>query len=278
MNFKRVLRQDISLVVFVALLTSTAYSTGGLLSLVLSLILIGVLAAFISMVKGVDVLIIYLTFSLFLVAIAQIASGWAGIAIILTLGVFLAIRGLVNLPINRNNMIKLGVIVAILSAIYALVPHPFGLIGFGVASAVLLGLLAWSGVISLYVVYLLITKPKMGLSVLVSRIRSSWEMGMQRVAEEAAARDVEMSRSVEEARFPQEETMPQEPAMRVTTPGQPQPAQQLSVEVMRYLNFLRSLEENYKTGKINEAVYNRLRNEYVNRLMELGYQVEGSSR
>ncbi|MCS7095295.1 MAG: hypothetical protein NZ988_05785 [Thaumarchaeota archaeon] len=278
MSLKQILRRDVFVVIFVALLTSTAYSVGGLLSLVLTLLVIGVLAAFVSMVKGVDVLIIYLVFSLFFVAIAQLASGVLGIVIILSIALFLAIRGLVNVPVNRNNLIKLGVIVAGPSVVYAVTPYPFGLIGFGAATALWLGLLAWSGAISLYVVYLLITKPRMGVSVLISRIRSSWEIGVQRVVEEGAVREAEVPRPVEERGYAEEAVRAQPTSVSGVPPEQPSQPAQIPVEVTRYLTLLRSLEENYKSGKINEAVYDKLKNEYVNRLMELGYRVEGSSR
>ncbi|MCX8203327.1 MAG: hypothetical protein N3H32_03305 [Nitrososphaeria archaeon] len=273
MKLKQFLRRDIFVATFIALLTSAAYATGGVLSLILTLIIIGVLAAFVSMVKGVDVLIIYLVFSLFLVAVAQLASGVAGLVIVLAVALFLATRGLVNIPLKRDNLIRLAVIAAVPSVVYGVVPHPFGLIALGAATAALLGLLAWSGAISLYVVYLLLTKPKMGLNVLVSRIRSSWEIGVQRVTEEATRREAEAP-DLAERREPAVEVRPMIVPAGVPPPGHPQ---QLPAEVVRYLNFLRVLEENYRTGKINEQVYNKLKNEYVNRLLELGYQVESSS-
>ncbi|MEN3047700.1 MAG: hypothetical protein ABDH63_02835 [Candidatus Caldarchaeales archaeon] len=273
MNLKQILSRDIFVATFVTLLTSTAYATGGVSSLVLTLIIIGVLAAFVSMVKGVDVLIIYLVFSLFLVAVAQLTSGVAGMVIVLAVALFLATRGLVNIPIRRENLVKFAVIIAVPSVVYGVVPHPFGLIALASATAVLLGLLAWSGAISLYVVYLLLTKPKMGLNVLVSRIRSSWEIGVQRVTEEAVRRVAEAPEPTERREIAAE-VRPTIVTGGETPVEQPQ---QLPAEVVKYLNFLRTLEENYRAGKISEQVYNRLKNEYVNRLLEFGYQVESPS-
>lgn len=270
---------DYLLILFFAFVITTFYTLGGVLSLGLILVVVGLLAAFISMAKGPDILIIMTVVSLFLVAVSFLVGGVAGLVIAVLVGIAVSTRGLVRLKTNINTLVVVVVIVAGCVAAFLFIPEFYKLIVFGAAGLVDLGLLFYSGRISPYVLQLFFTSPKQAAHILRMRVRSAWEAGT--TAPESPAAEVQAPPPPETAQTKAREPLPPPPPPP-SPPPPPPPATQTAVNekistlINRYLGLLSTLENSYRDGKINDKVYARLKDEYVRKLKDLGYEVTTS--
>jgi len=264
-RFKNVLRSDIAMVAFLLTAVTAAYSLGGVPSLILIILVIAILAVFVSLAKGPDVLILYSVFALFFTALAFVAGHVTGLVISLVVTVFLASRGIVNVRLNRNSIATLAAMIAAISLAYALLPNYYPLLIAGAASIALFGLLVWAGKISPYTLKSVFLRPSEGFQVLRMKVRASWEQGIQALEQRPYAEEPEVRRLTAEgegtARIG-EETISRE----IVNEGR-------NLMVSRYLNFLQSLELAYRDGRIRQEVYERLKSEYLVRLKELGYDI-----
>ncbi|MEM0374975.1 MAG: hypothetical protein QXO17_06100 [Nitrososphaerota archaeon] len=260
-RIKNTLRSDIAMVSFLLTAVGAAYTIGGVLGLVLIVIEVAILAAFVSLAKGPDVLIFYTVFALFFTAISFVAAGVAGLVIALLVTTFLASRGIVNLMLDRKTIATLAAMIAAVSAAYVFLPGYYPIAAIGSTSLVLLGLLMWSGRISPFTLKLILTRPSEGFQVLRMKVRATWERATYVPVTEPheGAAEVEEGTAGVEARVGGEAV-----SKEVIDEGR-------NVMVTRYLNFLSSLELAYKDGRVKKEVYERLRSEYVTRLKELGY-------
>jgi hypothetical protein len=158
-RLKNILRSDIAMVAFLLTAVAAAYSLGGVPSLILIVLVIAILAVFVSLAKGPDVLILYSVFALFFTVVAFVAGHVTGLVISLLVAVFLASRGIVNIRLNRNSIATLAAMIASVSLAYALLPGYYPLLVTGAASIALFGLLVWAGKISPYTLKLVFLRP-----------------------------------------------------------------------------------------------------------------------
>jgi hypothetical protein len=178
-RFKNILKSDIAMVAFLLTAVAAAYSLGGVPSLTLIVLVIAILAVFVSLAKGPDVLIVYSVFALFFTAVAFVAGHVTGLVISLLVTVFLASRGIVNIKLNRNSIATLAAMIAAISLAYVLLPGYYPLLVAGAASIALFGLLVWAGKISPYTLKLVFLRPSEGFQVLRMKVRASWEQATQ---------------------------------------------------------------------------------------------------
>jgi signal transduction histidine kinase len=264
-RLKNFLRSDIAMVAFLLTAVTAAYSLGGVPSLTLIILVIAILAVFVSLAKGPDVLIVYSVFALFFTALAFVAGHVTGLVISLVVTVFLASRGIVNIKLNRNSIATLAAMIAAISLAYVLLPGYYPLLVTGAASIALFGLLVWAGKISPYTLKLVFLRPSEGFQVLRMKVRATWEQATQALEQQPSVEESEVRRLTAEGEGTGhigEETVSRE----IVDEGR-------KLMVSRYLNFLQSLELAYKEGRIKQEVYERLKSEYLGRLKELGYDI-----
>jgi hypothetical protein len=178
-RFKNIFKSDIAMVAFLLTAVTAAYSLGGVPSLILIILVIAILAVFVSLAKGPDVLILYSVFALFCTAVAFIAGHVTGLVISLLVTVFLASRDIVNIKMNRNSIATLVTIIAAISLVYVLLPGYYPLLVTGATSIALFGLLVWAGKISPYTPKLVFLRPSEGFQVLRMKVRANWEQATQ---------------------------------------------------------------------------------------------------
>ena len=262
-GIKNLLRSDMAMIAFLLTAVGAAYSIGGVLSLTLIVLVIAILAVFVSLAKGLDVLILYTVFALFFTAIAFVAGQLTGLVIALLVTVFLASRGIVNIRLGRRSIATLAAMIAAVSLSYALLPGYYPLMTTGVVSIAFFGLLVWAGRISPYTLKLIFLRPKEGIQVLRMKVRAIWEQATQVIDQQSSVEEHGVGGPTVEGG--------DVGSLRGETVSREIVDEGRNVMISRYLNFLSSLELAYRDNRIKKEVYERLRSEYLGRLKELGY-------
>jgi hypothetical protein len=259
---------DYLMLLFIALAVSSFYSIGGVPSLFLVLATVAFLAVFISMAKGPDIVFIYTVISLFLVTVAFIVGGIAGFIAIALITQIMSTRGLIRLRYNARSLTAMVAIVVGCVSAYLFIPGFYKPLLLGAAGLVAFSFLIYCGRISSYILRLIFTSPREAMHVLAARVRYAW------IVSTAALESPSEGAQRQEGRVETSETSTvQTPSQSLGRPSEIVSNEKITNLITHYLRLLVELENSYKDGKISANVYERLRDEYLSKLKNLGYAV-----